>query len=81
MTEIKKTISADDRLKVLALATIANQKAREADAFAQQMAELIGYSSPFDTKLHELVYSKGFTVAEFDQHLLWDGIAVEDRDG
>lgn len=78
-----KAISADDRLKALALATIANQRYRECAEFERQMSRLLGLS-PYmgDSKIGELIYSdERFTVEQFDQYLTQDEITVEASDG
>lgn len=70
-------------MKALALATIANQKYREAVAFERQMARLLGLSEHIgDSRLAELVYTdEPFSVETFDRHLTQDEITVEAGDG
>lgn len=82
MTETKKTISEDDRLKALALAVTANDLYRQACQFDMAAQRLLGMDTRFygDGCLGDLIYDGDtpVTVAAFNEALERGGYKVED---
>ena len=78
MPEIKRTISADERLKFIALMTVALEHERKVREYGLAINRLLGTEdgSHISDALYG-VYGAALSVDEMDQLLLREGIAVD----
>ncbi len=78
MAEIVKRISADDRLKLLGLWTMATSHYAKAREFERAMRRDLG-DEIFDQHIGDSIYASDgpHTVADFDDALLNSGVAVD----
>jgi hypothetical protein len=79
MTEIKKHISADDRLKFIGLMKMAHEHVRETRKIELAIIAMLGIEE--GGHLSDNIYGRyepNDTIAQLDRILLLEGIGVED---
>lgn len=83
MAELTKKISADDRLKFIAMMTVALEHERKVREYGLAIARLLG-TDPNSSHVSDALYSvygEAMTVAQMDDLLLRQGIGVEEVSG
>lgn len=82
MAEVKKIISADDRLKFIGLCHLAAEHVREADRIRKALGRLLGPESEDHISDHLYgVYDPDTSTAALDELLLKIGIGVDEAQG